>query len=153
MPQAEFMNALFPKHQEQRNKAFLYKPVLVCTIDHMMAATETKRGGKYILPSLRLSSSDLVIDEVDDFNGQDLIAIARLVHLAGMLGRKVMISSATIPPALAEGFFNAYQQGWSLYCAFKKENTYVQCGLMNLKPKFKSLIVESKKRFTAIKYT
>ncbi|ENW99801.1 CRISPR-associated helicase cas3, subtype I-f/ypest [Acinetobacter modestus] len=120
MPQAEFMNALFPKHQEQRNKAFLYKPVLACTIDHMMAATETKRGGKYILPSLRLSSSDLVIDEVDDFNGQDLIAIARLVHLAGMLGRKVMISSATIPPALAEGFFNAYQQGWSLYCAFKK---------------------------------
>ncbi|EHU2374131.1 type I-F CRISPR-associated helicase Cas3 [Acinetobacter baumannii] len=120
MPQAEFMNALFPKNQEQRNKAFLYKPVLTCTIDHLMAATETKRGGKYILPSLRLSSSDLVIDEVDDFNGQDLIAIARLIHLAGMLGRKVMISSATIPPALAEGFFNAYQQGWSLYCAFKK---------------------------------
>ncbi len=98
----------------------MYKPVLTCTIDHLMAATETKRGGKYILPSLRLSSSDLVIDEVDDFNGQDLIAIARLIHLAGMLGRKVMISSATIPPALAEGFFNAYQQGWSLYCAFKK---------------------------------
>ncbi|ESK57654.1 type I-F CRISPR-associated helicase Cas3f [Acinetobacter tjernbergiae] len=126
MPQTEFMNALFPKHQEQRNKAFLYKPVLACTIDHMMVATETKRGGKYILPSLRLSSSDLVIDEVDDFNGQDLIAIARLVHLAGMLGRKVMISSATIPPALAEGFFNAYQQGWLLYCAFKKlKNTNI----------------------------
>jgi hypothetical protein len=34
-----------------------------------MAATETNRGGKYILPSLRLSSSDLVIDEVDDLDG------------------------------------------------------------------------------------
>ena len=120
LPQADFMNVLFPQNQAEKNKAFLYKPVLACTIDHLMAATETKRGGKYILPSLRLSSSDLVIDEVDDFNGQDLIAIARLVHLAGMLGRKVMISSATIPPALAEGFFNAYQQGWMLYCAFKK---------------------------------
>ena len=120
MPQADFMNALFPQNQAERNKAFLYKPVLACTIDHIISATETKRGGKYILPSLRLSSSDLVIDEVDDFNGQDLIAIARLVHLTGMLGRKVMISSATIPPALAEGFFNAYQQGWALYCAFKK---------------------------------
>ena len=120
MPQADFMDALFPQNQAERNKAFLYKPVLACTIDHIMSATETKRGGKYILPSLRLSSSDLVIDEVDDFNGQDLIAIARLVHLAGMLGRKVMISSATIPPALAEGFFNAYQQGWTLYTAFKK---------------------------------
>ena len=85
-----------------------------------MAATETCGGGKYILPSLRLMSSDLVIDEVDDFEVKDLVAIARLVHLAGMLGRKVMISSATIPPALAEGFFNAYQRGWRLYCAFKK---------------------------------
>ncbi len=126
MPQADFMNALFPQQQAERNKAFLYKPVLVCTIDHIMSATETKRGGKYILPCLRLLSSDLVIDEVDDFNGQDLIAIARLVHLAGMLGRKVMISSATIPPALAEGFFNAYQQGWQLYTAFKQlKNTDV----------------------------
>lgn len=121
MPQADFLNALFPQNKAEKNKAFLYKPVLACTIDHMMAATETKRGGKYILPCLRLLSSDLVIDEVDDFNGQDLIAIARLVHLAGMLGRKVMISSATIPPALAEGFFNAYQQGWKLYCAFKQQ--------------------------------
>lgn len=120
LPQADFMNVLFPQNQAEKNKAFLYKPVLACTIDHIIAATETKRGGKYILPSLRLSSSDLVIDEVDDFNGQDLIAIARLVHLTAMLGRKVMISSATIPPALAEGFFNAYQQGWQLYCAFKK---------------------------------
>ncbi|MFT4927764.1 MAG: CRISPR-associated endonuclease/helicase Cas3, partial [Phenylobacterium sp.] len=83
-----------------RDRQFLYAPVLSCTIDHMMAATETKRGGRYILPTLRLMSSDLVIDEIDDFTGFDLIAIGRLIHLAGMLGRKVMISSATIPPDL-----------------------------------------------------
>ncbi|NND64679.1 MAG: type I-F CRISPR-associated helicase Cas3, partial [Gammaproteobacteria bacterium] len=71
-----------------RDKKFLYAPVLTCTIDHLMAATETKRGGRYILPTLRLMSSDLVIDEVDDFSGCDLVAIGRLVHLAGMLGRK-----------------------------------------------------------------
>lgn len=75
-----------------------------------MAATETKRGGRYILPCLRLMSSDLVIDEIDDFTGDDLIAIGRLVHLAAMLGRKVMISSATIPPDLALGLYNAYRQ-------------------------------------------
>lgn len=99
----------------KKNLQLLYAPLLVCTIDHLMAATETKRGGKYILPCLRLMSSDLVIDEVDDFHGADLIAIGRLIHLAGMLGRKVMISSATIPPALAEGYFNAYREGWRLY--------------------------------------
>lgn len=98
-----------------KDRQFLYAPVLACTIDHMMAATETKRGGRYILPSLRLMSSDLVIDEIDDFTGSDLIAIGRLIHLAGMLGRKVMISSATIPPDLAEGYFHAYKMGWRVH--------------------------------------
>ncbi len=101
--------------RKERDKKFLYAPVLVCTIDHLMGAVTTKRGGRYILPSLRMLSSDLVIDEIDDFSGSDLIAIGRLVHLAGMLGRRVMISSATIPPDLAEGYFNAYKKGWKLY--------------------------------------
>ena len=99
----------------EKDKQFLYAPVLACTIDHLMAATETKRGGRYILPSLRLMSSDLVIDEIDDFTGTDLIAIGRLIHLAGMLGRKVMISSATIPPDLARGYFNSYKKGWQIF--------------------------------------
>jgi len=102
--------------KRDKDKAFLHAPLLVCTIDHIMGAVTTKRGGKYILPSLRLMNSDLVIDEIDDFTGSDLIAIGRLVHLAGMLGRKVMISSATIPPDLAEGYFNAYKKGWQLFC-------------------------------------
>lgn len=129
-PTAEFLDVLFPKNQPklaEKHKAFLYKPVLACTIDHIIAATETLRGGKYILPCLRLLSSDLVIDEVDDFDCADLVAIGRLIHLAGMLGRKVMISSATIPPALAEGFFNTYQAGWQLHGHFKQASPIIAC--------------------------
>ncbi|RAK00598.1 type I-F CRISPR-associated helicase Cas3f [Aliidiomarina maris] len=110
-----------------KDKQFLYAPVLACTIDHLMAATETKRGGRYILPTLRLMSSDLVIDEIDDFTGNDLIAIGRLIHLAGMLGRKVMISSATIPPFMAEGYFKAYRDGWQLYCQTRSANLAIGC--------------------------
>ena len=101
--------------QNQRDRKFIYAPVLACTIDHLMGATETKRGGRFILPQLRLMSSDLVIDEIDDFTGSDLVAIGRLIHLAGILGRKVMLSSATIPPDLAEGYFNAYRKGWEVF--------------------------------------
>ncbi|MBL1422434.1 MAG: type I-F CRISPR-associated helicase Cas3, partial [Alphaproteobacteria bacterium] len=111
----------------ERDKQFLYAPVLACTIDHLMAATETKRGGRYILPTLRLMSSDLVIDEIDDFTGDDLIAIGRLIHLAGMLGRKVMISSATIPPYMAEGYFKAYRDGWQLYCKTRDASNIIGC--------------------------
>jgi CRISPR-associated endonuclease/helicase Cas3 len=100
-----------------KDRQLLYAPVLACTIDHMMAATETIRAGRYILPCLRLMSSDLVIDEIDDFTGSDLVAIGRLVHLAAMLGRKVMISSATIPLGIALGYFNTYQEGWKIYAA------------------------------------
>jgi CRISPR-associated endonuclease/helicase Cas3 len=113
--------------KKEKDRKFLYAPVLACTIDHLMAATETKRGGRYILPALRLMSSDLVIDEIDDFTGSDLIAIGRLVHLAAMLGRKVMISSATIPPDMAEGYFNIYQKGWQLYTASRDARNEVIC--------------------------
>lgn len=113
--------------QRYKDRQLLYAPVLACTIDHMIAATETTRGGRYILPALRLLSSDLVIDEVDDFTGSDLIAIGRLIHLAGMLGRKVMISSATIPPAMAEGYFNAYREGWLLYSKTRNASPVVGC--------------------------
>ena len=123
LPEEELATVL----KTERDRKFLYAPVLTCTIDHLMAATETIRGGRYILPSLRLMSSDLVIDEVDDFDGNDLIAIGRLIHLAGMLGRKVMISSATIPPALAEGYFNTYREGWQLHCKTRDASAVVGC--------------------------
>ncbi len=111
----------------QKDRQFLYAPVLTCTIDHIIQATEVSRGGRYILPTLRLMSSDLVIDEIDDFDDTDLIAIGRLIHLAGMLGRKVMISSATIPPDLAEGYFNAYQAGWNIFAKIRNKARSIGC--------------------------
>jgi CRISPR-associated endonuclease/helicase Cas3 len=96
-------------------RKLLAAPVLVCTIDHLTPATESQRGGRQIAPMLRLMSSDLVLDELDDFDIADLPAVARLVHWAGLLGARVLISSATLPPALVQGMFEAYQDGRSLY--------------------------------------
>ena len=110
-------NLLSTVIKDEKSKKFLYAPVLVCTIDYLVKAVQTTRGGRYILPSLRLMSSDLVIDEIDDFDSGDLIVIGRLIHLAGMLGRKVVISSATIPQAMAECYFKCYSEGWALYNA------------------------------------
>jgi CRISPR-associated endonuclease/helicase Cas3 len=101
--------------KDDKSKKLIYSPVLACTIDYLMEATESTKGGRWMLPFMRMMSSDLVIDEIDDFSGSDLIAIGRLIHLAGLLGRKVMISSATIPPGLAEGYSRVYQDGWSTY--------------------------------------
>jgi CRISPR-associated endonuclease/helicase Cas3 len=92
-------------------------PVLVCTIDHLMPATEGTRGGHQIPPMLRLLTSDLVLDEPDDFGMEDLPALTRLVHWAGLLGSRVLLSSATLPPALVQGLFQAYCAGRESYQA------------------------------------
>lgn len=86
-------------------------PILVSTIDHLMPATEGTRGGRQIAPMLRLLTSDLVVDEPDEFGLTDLPALTRLVHWAGMLGSKVVLSSATLSPALVAGLFTSYLAG------------------------------------------
>ncbi len=92
-------------------QALLAAPLLVCTIDHLTPATESQRGGRQIAPMLRLMSGDLVLDEPDDFDIGDLPALTRLVHWAGLLGARVLFSSATLPPALVLGLFEAYRAG------------------------------------------
>ena len=92
-------------------RALLTAPLLVCTIDHLTPATESQRGGRQIAPMLRLLSGDLVLDEPDDFDLADLPALTRLVHWAGLLGARVLLSSATLPPALVQGLFEAYRNG------------------------------------------
>lgn len=89
----------------------LVAPLLVCTIDHLTPATESARGGRQIAPMLRLMSGDLVLDEPDDFDIADLPALTRLVHWAGLLGARVLLSSATLPPSLVLGLFRAYLAG------------------------------------------
>ena len=92
-------------------RKLLAAPLLVCTVDHLTPATESLRGGRQIAPMLRLMTGDLVLDEPDDFDMADLPALTRLVHWAGLLGSRVLLSSATLPPALVNGLFMAYLEG------------------------------------------
>jgi CRISPR-associated endonuclease/helicase Cas3 len=96
-------------------KSLLAAPILTCTVDHLMPATESTRGGGQIAPMLRLMTSDLVLDEIDDFDISDLPALMRLVNWAGLLGSRVLLSSATLPPALVAGLYDAYRAGRTIY--------------------------------------
>jgi CRISPR-associated endonuclease/helicase Cas3 len=102
------------KHRGKENK-IIQAPILVSTIDHLIPATESTRGGKQIAPMLRLLTSDLVLDEPDDFSLEDLPALTRLVNWAGMLGSNVLLSSATLPPDFVHALFDAYSAGRECY--------------------------------------
>jgi len=96
---------------DPRAKKLISAPILACTVDHLVPATESLRGGRQIVPMLRLLSSDLVLDEIDDYDIKDLPAITRLVNWSGMLGSKVLISSATLPPSIVLGLYQSYCDG------------------------------------------
>lgn len=96
-------------------KRLLSAAILVATVDHIVPATESLRGGRQIAPMLRLMSSDLVLDELDDYALEDMPALTRLVYWAGLLGTRVVLSSATLPPALVTGMFLAYRAGRKQY--------------------------------------
>lgn len=105
--------------KDPRVERLVSAPVLVTTVDHLMPATEGVRGGRQIPAMLRLLSSDLVLDEPDEFDVDDLHSQCRLVHWAGMLGARVLLSSATLPPAQVEALFSAYRAGrqiWQSEC-------------------------------------
>ena len=96
---------------DKKARNLLFTPVVTCTIDHIMSASECFSGGRQIVPILRLLTSDLVLDEPDDFDHSDLPALTRLVHFAGLFGSKVLLSSATLTPDLVAGLYQAYQAG------------------------------------------
>ncbi|MFD1804972.1 type I-F CRISPR-associated helicase Cas3f [Pasteurella oralis] len=105
----------FLTKKDQAMKKLLYAPLVSCTLDHIIAASESVRGGHHIVPTLRLLTSDLILDEPDDFGLEDLPALSRLVHLAGLFGSRVLLSSATLTPDFITGLFRAYQAGRKIY--------------------------------------
>ncbi|MDO5770208.1 MAG: type I-F CRISPR-associated helicase Cas3f [Psychrobacter sp.] len=137
---------------KERTEKLLQPPVLVCTIDHLIPATEGTRGGQQIAPMLRLLTSDLILDEPDDFGLTDLPALCRLIHWSAMLGSRVMLSTATMPPALVYECFNAYRIGWQ---AFAKANLEgwdgaIQCAWFDEKIKPQESLVTNPQDYKSI---
>lgn len=98
-----------------KSRSMLLSPILVCTIDHLMQVCECINGGAHILPALRLLSSDLILDEPDDFGVEDMHALSRLVYMSGLLGSRVLLSSATLTPSIVKFLFDAYWRGRNDY--------------------------------------
>ncbi|GBR44325.1 hypothetical protein AA106556_0389 [Neokomagataea tanensis NBRC 106556] len=95
-------------------RRFLNAPILVSTIDYLMPVA-TPTSARFLLPSLRVLSSDLILDEIDQYDGEDLAAIGRLVFQAGAAGRRVIIMSATLTKEIVETLQSSYHAGWKEY--------------------------------------
>lgn len=70
-------------------------------------------NSRFLLQSVRMMTSDLILDEIDQYDGEDIAAIARLVYQAAAAGRRVIAMSATLTPDIAEALCQAYRTGWA----------------------------------------
>lgn len=95
--------------------AILCAPVLVTTADHLIAAGEPGRQAVHAKALIRVMSSDLVIDEADSYDTKALMAVVRVIRVAAMFGRNVVVSSATLPVALANAIMRAWNDGVKIH--------------------------------------
>ncbi|MDP1606301.1 MAG: CRISPR-associated endonuclease Cas3'' [Rhodocyclaceae bacterium] len=97
-------------------------PVLVSTIDFLIAAGEPHRQGHHALAALRLMTGDLILDEIDGYDPQPLLAVLRLVLMSAFFGRNLVVSSGTLSQPVAIAVWRAYQRGIALRAALYGTN-------------------------------
>ena len=103
-----WLEPFFSRPQEKR---VLGAPLLVSTIDYLVAAGEPQLQGHHVKALLRLMSADLVLDEVDSYEPEALVAVLRLVQWSAFFGRNVICSTATLSRPVAEAVEDAYASG------------------------------------------
>jgi len=86
-------------------------PVIVTTMDHLIEAGEPGKQAGHALAMIRISSSDLIIDEADSYDPGSLMAVLRVIEITAMFGRNIVISSATLPAVLADAISKAWRSG------------------------------------------
>jgi CRISPR-associated endonuclease/helicase Cas3 len=93
-------------------KKLLAAPILVSTVDFLDAAGDLRKmNADHAHALLRMAHSDLILDEIDSYDTDSTVAVLRLVHIVGIFGRNVVLSSATLSATLAEYAQRAYQAG------------------------------------------
>lgn len=119
-PLPAWLESFFPKPQERR---IVGAPLLVSTIDYLIAAGEPHRQGHHVKALLRLMSADLVLDEIDSYDPESLVAVLRLVQWCAFFGRNVICSSATLSRPVAQAVEAAYasRRGkWRAHCGMAR---------------------------------
>lgn len=106
----EWLEPLFAQSSNKQRR-IVSSPLLVSTIDYLIAAGEPGRQGHHVKAFLRVMSSDLVLDEIDGYDPMALVAVLRLIQVAAMMGRNVICSSATLAMPVAHAVAAAFRSG------------------------------------------
>ena len=101
-------------HRSGQARLLASAPILVGTIDHLMGVA-SPTNSHFLFQSLRVLTADLILDEIDQYDPEDIAAIGRLVYQAAAGGRRVVIMSATLTLTVAGALHQAYREGWRVH--------------------------------------
>ncbi|WP_411839800.1 HD domain-containing protein [Paracoccus sp. ME4] len=112
----------------EKLRALAASPIICATVDHIIAAASPERS-RHLPASVRVLTSDLILDEIDQYGAEDVSVVARLAYLTGAAGRRLIIMSATLTRDLAMALHDAYRAGWSAHasCFDRQDRVHVLC--------------------------
>lgn len=92
----------------------LASPISIKTIDHVIRAVSQEKGVDTRLLYI-LKNTDLILDEIDDYDAKDLVSVGKVIYLSGFYGRRVLVASATTNHEILSALMNSYLLGFSVH--------------------------------------
>lgn len=109
----------------------LAPPILVATIDYVIAAGGFDRVQHHASALMRIAHSDLILDEVDGYEPAALASVCRVVLMAALFGRNVVASSATLSEPVASALRKAFVAGCAMRSSMIGETLLPQYAFMD----------------------
>jgi CRISPR-associated endonuclease/helicase Cas3 len=92
----------------------LTPPILVSTIDYVIAAGDFSGMRNHSSALMRIAHSDLILDEIDGYEPAALASVCRVVLMAALFGRNIVASSATLSEPVAAALRKAFAHGCAM---------------------------------------
>jgi len=126
---SNFPSCLETSFDSFSKKKYLLSPITISTVDFLIKAGDFRKSD-FIVPQLRIMSSDLLLDEVDGYDPEDSLSLIRLCYTAGLHGRKLYLSTATAMTSLIDILQKAFLDGYAIYSHAHKKENIVNCFLI-----------------------
>lgn len=115
---------------DDKSKRIIHAPIAVMTVDNIAKGVQYGRGHN-LLNMNRTITSDLILDEIDDYSNEDMATMLKLVYATALSGRKVLISSATVSEVVVNTLFTAYLKGIKHREVMFNEKIDFGCGMIS----------------------
>lgn len=110
----EWVKHVLQQKKHTQMKDILMSPVVVCTTDFLVAAGDLTKQATNAFAYLRISTSDIIIDEIDAYDPIALVSVLRMVTLSAMHGKNIVVSSATLSEECANAVYEAWVLGLTI---------------------------------------